>query len=548
MRVDRLKSVQRGKTYTSILLRHAKRVNGKTKHITIANLSGLPEEEIKALEWALKNKQDLDKIMSFNLSREIDKKFGAVYLINEIAKELGIAKALGNSYDGKLAMLQVIHCCIDQGSCLSAARTAQFRATSEVLDIDRKTTEDDLYKNLYWLFKNQESIEKKLFRYTYGDNIPEIFLYDATSSYFEGVCNEMAAFGHNKDKKRGKMQVVAGLLTDDSGDPTAIRLFKGNTMDFHTVGEQIKILTEKYGCKRVTFVGDRGMLKSKQVKELESEDFFYITAITKPQIEKMIKEKTVQIGMFDKKLREIEHEGVRYILRKNPYRAKEVRQNRKERKAKVVNLLIKKNQYLHEHKRAKVETAIKEINKKIGNLKLSFWLGIEVSEENQRELILKEDGEALSETMQFDGCYVIKSNLPKEVSKEVVHDRYKDLKYVEEGFRTMKTGHLELRPWYVQTEESTRGRAFVLMLAYKITRYLKEKWRDLDITVEEGISMLDGLCLMKITGKDKIKLMEVPKANEMMSKLLKLAEVKLPDMYPYREGNVYSRVKLTDRK
>jgi hypothetical protein len=74
MRVDRLKSVQRGKTYTSILLRHAKRVNGKTKHVTIANLSSLPEEEIKALEWALKNKQDLGKIMSFNLSREIDKK------------------------------------------------------------------------------------------------------------------------------------------------------------------------------------------------------------------------------------------------------------------------------------------------------------------------------------------------------------------------------------------------------------------------------------------------------------------------------------------
>jgi hypothetical protein len=161
---------------------------------------------------------------------------------------------------------------------------------------------------------------------------------------------------------------------------------------------------------------------------------------------------------------------------------------------------------------------------------------------------LKEDVEALSETMQLDGCYVIKSNLPKEVSKEVLHDRYKDLKYVEEGFRTLKTGHLEFRPWYVQTEESTRGRAFVLMLAYKITRYLKEKWRDLDITAEEGISMLDGLCLMKITGKDKIKLMEVPKPNEMMAKLLKLAEVKLPDMYPYRKGNVYSRVKLTDRK
>jgi transposase len=548
MRVDRIKSVQRGKTYTSILLRHAIRVNGKTKHITIANLSNLPEEEILALEWALKNKQDIDKIMNFNILREIDKKFGAVYLINEIAKELGIVKALSNSYDGKLAMLQIIHCAIDKGSCLSAARTAKFRATSEVLDIDKKTTEDDLYKNLSWLFKNQESIEKKLFNYKYKDNIPEIFLYDVTSSYFEGMCNELAAFGHNRDKKRGKMQVVAGLLTDASGEPIAIRLFKGNTLDFNTVSEQIKMLSERYGCKRVTFVGDRGMLKSKQIEELKAEDFYYITAITKPQIEKMVREKTIQIGMFDKELKEIDHEGIRYMLRKNPFRTEEVRQNREEKKAKVENMLIKKNQYLKEHKRAKVETAIKEINKKIGNLKLSYWLSIEVSEENQREIVLKEDKESLSEKMQLDGCYVIKSNLPEEVSKEVVHERYKDLKYVEEGFRTMKTGHLELRPWYVQTEESTRGRALVVMLAYRITRYLKEKWRDLDITVEEGITMLDGLCLMKLTGKDKIKLMEVPKPNEMMTKLLDMAGVKIPEMFPYREGNVYSRVKLPDRK
>jgi transposase len=344
------------------------------------------------------------------------------------------------------------------------------------------------------------------------------------------------------------MQVVAGLLTDESGDPLAIRLFRGNTLDYHTVGEQIKMLSEKYGCKRITFVGDRGMIKGDQVEELESEDYFYITAITKPQIEKMIKEKTIQIGMFDKELREVEHEGVRYMLRKNPYRVKEVRQNREERRAKIVNLLIKKNEYLRDHKRAKVETAKKEIKKKIGNLKLSSWLTIEVSEENQRELILIEDVEALSESMKLDGCYVIKSNLPKEVAKEVVHERYKDLKYVEEGFRTMKTGQLELRPWYVHTEESTRGRAFVLMLAYKITRYLKEKWRGLDTTVEEGISMLDGLCLMKITGRDKITLMEVPKPNGLMSKLLKLAGVQIPEMFPYREGNVYSRVKLPDRK
>lgn len=544
MRVDRIKSKQNSNTYQSILLRHAIRVDGKTKHITVANLSGYPEEDINAIEWALKNKSDINNHQKFNFKRQIYKKYGAVYLLFQVAKSLGIEKALGYDHQGKLALLQVINQVIQQGSVLSKARTAAERATSEVLNIENKTNEDDLYDNLFWLCKNQDKIEKRLFKSTYLEKVSDIFLYDVTSSYFEGMHNELADWGYNRDKKQGKMQVVAGLLTDGNGNPIAIRLFKGNTLDFKTVSDQIKILAQDYSLKRVSFVGDRGMLKSKQIAELQSEDFNYITAITKPQIETLLKDNIIQLGMFDEEIKEVEHGGIRYIIKKNPVRAKEIQQNRIEKKLQIEKLLVAKNKYLSEHVRSKPSTAMKAINKKINKLKLSYWLDVEVDVSNPRILRLRENADSLSERMQLDGCYVIKSNLPNDVSSAMIHSRYKDLKYVEDAFRTMKTGLLELRPWFVRTEESTRGRALVVMLAYKISKYLREKWQNIDTTVEEGISLLDSLTLLKVIDNGKVKFLEVPQQSEKMEKLTSALGVIFPEILPYKEGNVYSRVKI----
>lgn len=544
MRVDYLKSVQRGKIYTSILLRHATRVNGKTKHVTIANLSKLPQEDVDALDWSLKNKKKVRDLKNMNFKRRAGKKFGAVYLLNEIIKKLGIDKALGGKKESRLALFQILSCAIGHGSCLSATRMAKHRAVSEVLNIEETASEDELYKNLSWLAHKQKSIEKKLFKSRYKDKEPEMFLYDVTSSYFEGTHNELANWGYNRDKKRGKMQVVAGLLCDESGYPLSIKLFEGNTLDFNTVGEQIKQVAKEFGCERVSFVGDRGMLKSKQIKELESADFHYITAITKPQIAALLKEKIFQMSLFDSEIKEIEHEGVRYILKRNPLRADELRLNREGKKARIEKLLAVKNEYLRDHKRAKPETAIKNITKRINQLKVQSWLSIEVSEKNMRGLVLKEDLESLSQKTLLDGCYVIKSNLPEEVGKDIIHDRYKDLKYVEQGFRTMKTDWLELRPWYVRTEDSTRGRAFVVMLAYMLIKYLKDAWKEADVTVEEGIEILDGLSLLEVRINENIQYNELPEPDETMSKLANLAGIKYPEIVPYKKGKVYSRKKL----
>ena len=101
-------------------------------------------------------------------------------------------------------------------------------------------------------------------------------------------------------------------------------MFRGNTQDPQTFGAQVRKASERFGCQRVTFVGDCGMIKSGQIEELSKAGFHYITAITKPQIETLLAGGVLQMALFDDSLCEVEHEGLRYVLRRNPVRAEEI--------------------------------------------------------------------------------------------------------------------------------------------------------------------------------------------------------------------------------
>jgi len=262
---------------------------------------------------------------------------------------------------------------IGQGSRLKAVRLAESHAACDILGLDA-FNEDHLYGNLAWLSEKQEGVEKQLFRQRYGNEPPQLFLYDVTSSYLEGVKNVLAAFGYNRDGKKGKMQLVIGLLTGPEGAPVAVRVFEGNTSDTQTVAEQVRVLANSFGVKDVTVVGDRGMLKQTQIELLNEERFHYITAITKPQIEKLVREGGVQMEMFEEKLCEVEHDRIRYILRRNPERVKELADTRESKLTKVKALLRKKNLYLTEHPRAKVEVAQRDLEEEVKELKIEGWV------------------------------------------------------------------------------------------------------------------------------------------------------------------------------
>src|SRR4030042_4437515 len=192
--------------YKRHLLRESYRQGKKVLHRTVGNLSGCDPEEIEAIKIALRYKKDLPEMLKRTESVTLEQglSVGAVSVLYEISKKLGIKKALGNTEDGKRALWQVIARVIDQGSRLSAVRLAGSHAACDIIGL-KKFNEDDLYENLDWLCDNQALIETRLFRNMYRTDKPGLFLYDVTSSYFEGIHNELSAFGYNRDGKKGKL-------------------------------------------------------------------------------------------------------------------------------------------------------------------------------------------------------------------------------------------------------------------------------------------------------------------------------------------------------
>ncbi|MCX7020636.1 MAG: IS1634 family transposase [Candidatus Sumerlaeota bacterium] len=551
MYVDKAKVGKGEKVYTRYLLRENYREKGKVLHRTIANLSHCSPEEIDAIRLALKHKKNLAVLgnVATDVTTRQGQSVGAVWALYVLAQRLGLCDALGSSRQGKLALWQVIARVIDQGSRLSAVRLASTHTACDILSLDR-FDEDKLYGNIGWLEDNQAAIEDALFRKMYGAGAPKpsLFLYDVTSSYLEGTHNELGAFGYNRDGKRGKMQIVIGLLTNDAGIPISIELFKGNTSDPKTVSSQVKKVVERFGGGCVTFVGDRGMIRGPQIEELKANGMHYITAITKPQIEALLKRGVVDMDMFDENLGEvITAEAVRYILRRKPTRAAETAQTRHNNLNAVRKLIDEANTYLAGHPKAATETALRRIDQFLLKRRLTAWTSLRRTGERQIDLDI--DEVALAEQSKLDGCYVMTTDLPTAVaSKEVVHSRYKDLAMVEQAFRISKTVELEMRPVYVRTEEHTRGHALVIMLAYLLSTELRKLWNHIDITPGEGVKVLDGIHSIELSFRGKQPVNTIPQPNVIAAKLLNAADIILPDAIPCRGVVVATKKKLAPER
>jgi transposase len=237
----------------------------------------------------------------------------------------------------------------------------------------------------------------------------------------------------------------------------------------------------------------------------------------------------LEYALFDKNLCEVDYDGVRYIFRRNPVRAEEIECVRKSKLEKVQDLLRQQNEYLEHHPHAQTKTSLSHIWKKIEQLKLEQWLTVSIPQEGPRRLKLSVDEKVLEELRRLDGCYVLKTDVPETLSaKEEIHERYKDLALVESAFRTCKTVSLELRPLHVRLSTSTRGHVFVVMLAYMIIQELNRLWKEMEITVEEGLKYLSTLTEQKIVFPNGLKLSKIPLPGEQNEALLKAAGIILP--------------------
>jgi len=282
-------------------------------------------------------------------------------------------------------------------------------------------------------------------------------------------------------------------LTDKEGFPLSVQVFKGNTNDLSTVSSQLKKLKENFGAEKVVFVGDRGMVKSLQIEEINSDlyKWNYLTSITREQIKSLINKDIIQLELFENELIEVTDDKVRYILRRNPVRALEIENKRNEKIKYISDKIKEQNKYLKEHLRANADLAMKKINDKIVKIGLSKILKLEI---DARKIKLKVDEKVLSKVRELDGYYVLKTDVPAdELNKEDAHKRYKDLSKVESAFKIMKTGLEELRPVYVRKAKRTRGHVFVVMLAYMIVKEITHEVKDLGYSKKYVFEALDKI-------------------------------------------------------
>ena len=313
------------KSPPAILLRKSYRDSGKVKTRTLANLSHLPKHVIELIGRSLKGERFVSASDGFEKVESWH--HGHVDAVLRAMKRLGFERLISSrrckERDLVVAMVvgRILEPDNEQNSKLANTRWWKVTTLPSMFDL-RGVDEDDLYGAMDWLLERQEMIEKKLAERCLTDG--GLVLYDLTSSYFEGVTCPLAAFGHNRDGKKGKLQVNYGLLTDERGCPVSVQVFPGNTLDHQTLISQTQKVRDRFDIQMMVLVGDRGMITQKlidkQLRDLPGVD--WITALKSGSIQKLVKHHHVQLGLFDEiNLFEIttpEYPGERLVVCRNP--------------------------------------------------------------------------------------------------------------------------------------------------------------------------------------------------------------------------------------
>jgi len=540
--------------HEQILLRESYREDGKVKTRTLLNLTNKPKKQVEAIAAALKNKDDI--VITAKNQGE-GKTIAFSFVIIFIMKLLGIFKAIGKSYEAKIAMILIAARIVLQSSRLQALYWA--KEEDKILDLLKfeqeekdKLNDRTIYLGLDYIEQNQENIENKLFKSYYGKNPPKRVFYDVTSSYVEGDYkhSELVTYGYNRDKKKGKAQIVIGLLTDENGHAISIHTYKGNKNDVATFADQLDKLKNRFNLENITIVGDGGMIKSEDIQKIKKLGYDYITSIGKPSIQKLINDDNsgIQMSLFDEDLKEIIENDTRYVLRQNPTRRDEIRETRKSKIERLEKFIEEKTDYYNTHYKAKKEILENNINKKISNLKLSKFISVNFSYKDGNIIVKSKDKEdetkikplatveltidekAKKEVEQLDGCYVVTTSLTNtdDYTKEDIHKAYKTLIKVENAFKTLKTEFLEIRPLYLKTDKRIRGHVALSMLAYNITLKLKGYIELTDLDFKSTILSLKLVHTTPVQLTKKISATYIGQVNDDLQKLFKIMNFNIP--------------------
>jgi hypothetical protein len=483
------------RVYESVLVRRTYRDGGKVKHETLANLSALPGPAVDAIEAALKGTPLVPAGQAVRITGSLP--HGHVAAAAAMAGKLGLPALLGPACRQRdLALALIIARVVAPASKLSTL--TWWADTTLGADLGAAST-DDLYAAMDWLERRQDGIEAKLAarHLAPGANPSRVALFDLSSSWLEGRCCPLAARGYSRDGKKGKLQIEYGLLTDPEGRPAAVRVLPGNTGDPVAFTEIVQVIRDKFKLAKMVMVGDRGMITSARIAALNTTTtgggeppggtYGWITALRAPAIRKLMAEDgPLQMSLFDQQnLAEItspEFPGERLVACRNPALAADRARTREELLAATEKLLAPLIARVQAGRLTGAGAIGVEVGKVISKYKTSKHFTIEITDTS---LAAARNQAQIDDEAALDGFYVLRTPVPaSQLDAPGVVTAYKNLKYVERDFRSIKTDDLDLRPVFHRLEERVKAHVLICMLACYLTWHLRRAWAPLTFTDE----------------------------------------------------------------
>ncbi len=427
---------------------------------------------------------------------------GPVHVGHQMWRELGLDQILARAGLSQRAQLltqaMVLNRLIAPRSEHAMPEWMRRCALEEILQTDfGGLAEDALYRNLDKLHPKRELIETALAQreQTLFNLDDTVFLYDLTSTYFEGLAqlNPQAQRGYSRDQRPDCKQLVVGLVLNCEGFPKAHEIFAGNRNDTTTLDEMLTALERRTGKRPgTTVVVDRGMAYAENLQQIKARGLHYIVAARQPERDLWLAEFEAEQGF---------EQVIRLPSPRNPAQVKsQVLVKRRELHDQVYVLCLSQNRQDKDRAiRAKHETRLRKdlerltrriskgqlrerdkIHQAIGRLRERYprvarYYTIEYDPE-QAQLIWKQDSARKARAEQLDGAYLLKTDR-QDLSAEEIWRIYTLLSRVEAAFRTLKSPLLE-RPIFHQLEHRTQTHIFLCVLAYHLLVCIEKRFLD----------------------------------------------------------------------
>ncbi len=468
------------KVYKTHLLRRSYRENGRVKNETVGNLSHLPDDLVDLVRRSLQGESFATVTERFEITRSVAQ--GHIQAVRLAMQKLSFDSLLSSRpcRERDLVVAMVVARIVAPHTKLATTRWWHTTTLAEDLGV-ADADEKELYEAMDWLLLRQGLIEKKLVARHLDEH--SLVLYDLSSSYFEGVCCPLARRGHNRDGKKGKLQVNYGIATDRRGCPIALSVFEGNTSDTKTLMPQVERLRTSFGIKKFVIVGDRGMISQKTIDTIKGTNSLkgldWISALKASQITTLLKAGALQLGLFDERnLFELSHPdfpGERLVACRNAELAR-LRDHKRQSLLQATSKELEKVQRMVQRGKLKGKDEIGvRVGKVINKYKVAKHFSLDIHDGRFEFCILKDK---VAAEAALDGIYVVRTGLPKnEMRAEDAVRSYKLLSNVERAFRTIKTIDLKVRPIHHRLADRVRSHILLCMLAYYVEWHIREAWR-----------------------------------------------------------------------